>query len=71
MESRVNSVDVKYIVEMIPNGTLLTQTANIRWKFPVNVISVFMGSKMMQNISAQSQKEFEKLKELCERDIEK
>ena len=71
MESRVNSVDVKYIVEMIPNGTLLTQTANIRWKFPVNVISIFMGAKMKQGISAQSQKEFEKLKELCERDIKK
>jgi len=66
LESRVNSVDVTYIVETIPNGTRLTQTANVRWKFPVNVISVYMGSKMRQNISAQSQKEFEKLKELCE-----
>jgi len=69
LESRVNSVDVTYIIEMIPNGTRLTQTANVRWKFPVNVISIFMRSKMMHNISAQSQKEFEKLKELCEKNI--
>jgi hypothetical protein len=57
---------VEYGVEAIPTGTRLTQTANVRWKFPVNVISIFMGGKMRQGISAQSQKEFEKLKELCE-----
>jgi uncharacterized protein YndB with AHSA1/START domain len=66
LESRVNVVDVEYFVEAIQNGTRLTQTGNVRWKFPVNVISIFMGSKMKQNISAQAQKEFEKLKELCE-----
>ena len=71
LESRVNSVDVTYLVETIPNGTHLSQTANVRWKFPVNVVSLFMGSMMRQNISAQSQKEFEKLKELCEKDSEK
>lgn len=68
LESRVNSVDVKYIVEPIQNGTRLSQTANVRWKFPVNIISLFMGSMMRQNISVQSQKEFKKLKELCEND---
>ena len=66
LDSRVNVVDVAYCVEATQNGTCLTQTANIRWKFPVNVISLFMGTKMKQGISAQSQKEFEKLKELCE-----
>lgn len=68
LESRVNSVDVKYIVEPIQNGTHLSQTANVRWKFPVNIISLFMGSMMRQNISVQSQKEFKKLKEFCEND---
>ena len=66
LESRVNVVDVEFHVEAIPGGTRLTQDANVRWKFPVNVISLLMGAKMRQNISAQSQKEFEKLKELCE-----
>lgn len=33
------------------------------------VVSLFMGSRMKQNISAQSQKEFEKLKGLCEDNI--
>jgi uncharacterized protein YndB with AHSA1/START domain len=66
LESRVNVVDVEYCVEAIPNGTRLTQTGNVHWKFPVNVISIFMGGIIKQNISAQAQKEFEKLKELCE-----
>jgi uncharacterized protein YndB with AHSA1/START domain len=68
LESRVNVVDVMYYVEELPNGTRLSQNANVRWKFPVNVISIFMGSKIKKNISTQSQKEFEKLKELCEND---
>jgi uncharacterized protein YndB with AHSA1/START domain len=66
LESRVNVVEVEYCVEAIPNGTRLTQTGNVRWKFPVNVISIFMGGKIQQNIIVQAQKEFEKLKELCE-----
>ena len=70
LDSRVNIVDVEYYVEAIQNGTRLTQNANVRWKFPVNVISIFMGSKIKQNISAQSQKEFEKLKELCESGVD-
>ena len=71
LDSRVNVVDVEYRVDAIPNGACLTQNANVRWKFPVNVISLFMGTKMKQNISAQAQKEFEKLKELCENDEER
>lgn len=70
LESRINVVDTEFSVEAIPEGTRFTQIANVRWKFPVNVISLFMGGKMRQNISAQSQKEFEKLKELCEGGVE-
>lgn len=66
LNSRVNEVDVEYCVDAIPGGTRLTQSANIHWKFPVNVISLFIGAKMKQRFSAQSQKEFETLKELCE-----
>ena len=66
LDSRVNMVDVEYRVEAIPNGTRLMQNANVRWKFPVNAISLFMGAQMKQNISAQAQKEFEKLRALCE-----
>jgi uncharacterized protein YndB with AHSA1/START domain len=70
LDSRVNIVDVEYCVEAIQNGTRLTQNANVQWKFPVNVISIFIGEKIRQKISVQSQKEFEKLKELCESGVE-
>ena len=70
LDSRFNVVDVEYYVEGVQNGTRLTQNAIVRWKFPVNVISIFRGTKIKQNISTQAQKEFEKLKELCEGVIE-
>jgi len=70
LTSRVNAVDVEFRVEAIQTGTRLTQTANVRWKFPVNVISIFMGGKIKQSIRNQSQQEFERLKELCESGVE-
>ena len=66
LESRVNIVDVEYRVEKIDEGTRLDYDANIKWKFPVNIISIFMGSKMRQSILAQLQDELNKLKALCE-----
>ena len=66
LESRVNIVDVEYRVEKINEGTRLDYDANIKWKFPVNIISIFMGNKMRQSILAQLQDELNKLKALCE-----
>ena len=66
LESRVNIVDVEYSVEKIDEETRLIYRANIKWKFPVNIISIFMGNKMRQGILAQLQDELSKLKELCE-----
>ena len=66
LESRVNIVDVEYRVEKIDEGTRLAYHANVKWKFPVNIISIFIGNKMRQSILAQLQDELSKLKELCE-----
>lgn len=68
LESRVNIVDVEYCVEKIDEGTRVEYHAEIRWKFPVNVISIFMGNKMKQNITSQLGDELRKLKNFCERD---
>ena len=70
LNSRVNVVDVVYDVEAVSHGTRLTQNANVRWKFPINVISIFIGIKIKQKIAAQSQKEFRALKELVEGSVE-
>jgi len=66
LESRVNIVDVEYRVEKSDEGTRLYYRANVKWKFPVNIISIFVGNKMRQSILAQLQAELIKLKELCE-----
>lgn len=66
LESRVNIIDVEYSVEKIDEGTRLIYRAKIKWKFPVNIISIFLGNKMKQNILAQLQDELCALKELCE-----
>ena len=69
LESRANIVNVEYSVENLGTGTRLSYQADIHWKFPVNVISLFMGNKMRQSILAQLQSELGKLKEFCEGNI--
>lgn len=71
LESKVNVVDVEYSVTGTPGGSLLDYDATIQWKFPVNIISLFIGKKMKESIIAQSDEEFEKLKDLCENGINK
>ena len=66
LESKVNIVDVEYHVEKNDEGTRLDYQASVKWKFPVNIISIFMGKKMQQNILAQLQDELNRLKVLCE-----
>jgi uncharacterized protein YndB with AHSA1/START domain len=66
LSSKVNALDVTYSVEAIANGTRVVEYAEIRWKFPVSIYATFFGEKMRQNITAQLQEEFSRLKELCE-----
>jgi len=67
--SRVNTLDVKYSVEEIPGGVRVAEDAEVRWKFPVNIYSMFFGEKIRQGILAQLRNEFGRLKKLCEEDI--
>ena len=66
LESKVNLVDVEYRVEPTAEGARLDYRANIKWKFPVNIISIFAGKKMKQNILAQLDEELKMLKKICE-----
>ena len=66
LESRVNRVDVDYRVQAIDGGTRLSYTADVRWRFPVNVIALLAGRTMKRKIAEQSSREFARLKELCE-----
>ncbi|MBT3337974.1 MAG: DUF3284 domain-containing protein [Anaerolineae bacterium] len=66
LESKVNTVDVEYTLEEIDAGVRLRYDADIRWKFPVNIMSVFIGWKIKQKIIAQLAGELNTLKLLCE-----
>jgi hypothetical protein len=66
LSSTVNVLDVSYRVEPTASGVRVVEDSDIRWKFPVNVMSIFIGGKMKQGILAQLQAEFSKLKALCE-----
>lgn len=66
LSSRIHVLDVEYIIEKRGDFVQLTVKSNILWKFPMNIISIFIGSKMKAGIITQLKEEFEKLKELCE-----
>lgn len=66
LESRVNRVDVEYQLEETNEGVNLNYRADIRWKFPMNIISLFMGSKIKKNILKKLTGELNRLKGLCE-----
>jgi uncharacterized protein YndB with AHSA1/START domain len=66
LESRVNALDVVYRLERSGDATRLTMASDIRWLFPVNLVSLFAGRAMKRKIAAQSSEELARLKELCE-----
>lgn len=67
MDSKYHSVDVEHCLEEIENRTRLTRNATIRFKSFMKVFSILIGPAFKKKIVDQSQKEFAKLKELCER----
>jgi len=66
LSGRYNTVDVELRVEKIGEQTRLIQTADIRWRSFMKVMSIFLGQRIKKEITAQSQREFAKLKTLCE-----
>ena len=62
-----NVVDVEYRLEKIASGTRLTQTADVRFKSFLWLMSVLLGPVFKKKLTEQTSKEFAKLKELCER----
>jgi uncharacterized protein YndB with AHSA1/START domain len=66
LSGKFNVVDVEYRLEEIESRTRLTQNATIRFKSFMKVLSILMGPMFKKKIMDQLQKEFAKLKELCE-----
>jgi uncharacterized protein YndB with AHSA1/START domain len=67
LEGEYNAVDVEYALEDREGHTLLSQRADIRFKGLLRVLSVLFGPTFKRKLTAQTESEFARLKELCER----
>jgi len=66
LESKIHVFDVNYSVEKINKATKIYVEALIHWKFPMNIMSLFIGKKMKEGIIKQFNSEFLELKRICE-----
>jgi uncharacterized protein YndB with AHSA1/START domain len=66
IESRIHTFDVRYSVKEIEGGSEVSTEINIRWKFPMNVMSLFIGKKMEATLLEGIETEFRALKQICE-----
>jgi hypothetical protein len=66
LESKVHSVDAEYSVEPCPNGARFSANTAVRWKFPMNLMSLFAGKKIQANLMEELRGECAELKRLCE-----
>lgn len=65
LESRVHAVDVRYTVRGEDGNSAVSMESDIRWKFPMNIMSLVVGRKMRAKIAEQLEEEFAELKRLC------
>ena len=66
LESKIHKVDVNYSVEELNKTTRIVVDARIKWKFPINLLSIFIGNKMKKGIAEQMESEILELKRICE-----
>lgn len=66
IKSKIHEFDVSYALEEINKTTKLSIEVVIKWKFPVNIISLFIGRKMKERLIQQVDSEVLDLKRLCE-----
>ncbi len=66
IRSRVHDFAVRYRVEAEGRNTKVSIEADIRWKFPMNLVVLFAGRKMEAELRKQMQEELSGLKNYCE-----
>lgn len=64
--SKIHKVEVNYSVSGDNNGSTVTMESKITWRFPMNIIRLFIGNKIKDKIRNQTNVEFSELKNLCE-----
>jgi hypothetical protein len=66
LKSKIHELDVNYSIEGDNNKSTITVESTIKWKFPMNIMSIVIGRKIKQNILKQTEEEFAVLVKLCE-----
>lgn len=66
LQSKIHTVDVNYSVSGSTRQSQVAVESKIKWKFPMNIMSLFIGRKIKANILQQTMAELYELKSLCE-----
>src|SRR5690606_24545519 len=66
LESKIHRVYVDYQVSWDKHESTVAVDATIKWKFPMNILSLIVGKKIKEKIQRQTRLELLGLKRLCE-----
>lgn len=66
LSSRIHEFDVSYELRETGNGTRISVEAIIRWKFPMNILILFLGKRMQKQLAEQLHSDTQQLKAICE-----
>lgn len=66
LESKVHEFDIIYSLEELDGKTKFRIDADIRWKFPMNIISLIIGKRIEANLVEKLESETLELKKICE-----
>ncbi len=64
--SKIHEFDIDYSLESLNNSTIVSIEVNIKWKFPMNVVTIFIGTRVKNKITNELSAELSELKRLCE-----
>lgn len=64
LSSRIHEFDIHYCLEETGKSTRFSIVANVRWKFPMNIVSALTGKRMKRRLTEQLNSEVEELKRL-------
>lgn len=66
LESRIHQVDACYSIVEEDGCSVVRVESSVRWKFPMNMISLIMGRRIKEGILKQMQEELGQLRMRCE-----
>ena len=66
LRCKIHEVDICYHTKGFKSVTKVSVEALIKWKFPLNIVSLFIGGRIENRIIKQIESELIELKEICE-----